>query len=342
MRIATGAAIVFLALAIGTAGAGAQDQKQPTTAQGAKPDTKFTSPITAKDKTGTKEATDFSKLVKLYEERERIRCSPDRRGLMGAMMAYIYAEHDYLRDHSPHYETQSYYDDDEGGSGPSVEDYNLAEDAGKLGKAVKQTAKPQKCPNGPGSAQYTSPFGETKALGCEEASDFTALVALSKKLKKAEDEYERDHDDAKAEKEFKEADDAYGKALGKFIRDWSNNLYGADDPTKDKKVAETWQKDKNKVEAYLDMLWDKEPGVACPKKTTSAPPTEKKKPKRKTKRARKEDDPLYMEHYQPPRRTSHSPSDDNAGMPQAPPDTSDDRRPPPDLPGPPHDVPSPP
>src|SRR5258706_2536135 len=80
MRIATGAAIVFLALAIGTAGAGAQDQKQPTTAQGAKPDTKFTSPITAKDKTGTKEATDFSKLVKLYEERERIRCSPDRRG----------------------------------------------------------------------------------------------------------------------------------------------------------------------------------------------------------------------------------------------------------------------
>jgi hypothetical protein len=345
LAIGAGAALLCLAFFSGTF---AQDQK-PGPAGDQKPGT-FVSPINGKNERPN-EAGRFAKLVKLFETREAARCDPKRKGYFGAWIAYRDAEFEYVRDFSPHYDPNvPEYPDDENNAGPSEEDMATAADARKLEEAVKRAAKPQKCPNGPGSAQYTSPFGENKPLGCDEARDFVALVALDKKRKKAADAVEEvetlpddDKDVVARKKSYDEANAAYEKAVGQFIRDWSNNVYMGD-PQKNEQSAKTWQDDKNKVEAFLDMLWDKEPAVgSCPK--TATPPADKKKPKhrRLKKHGRTEDDPLYMENYSSPggRNAGAHGNGGDAGMPEAPPPAGDEDRVAPtdrNLPGPPSSI----
>jgi len=344
-RLAIGAGAALLCLAF-FAGAFAQDQKAGP-AGDQKPST-FVSPINGKN-ARPNEAERFAKLVKLRETREAARCDPKRKGYFGAWLAYRDAEFEYVRDFSPHWDPNvPEYPDDENNAGPSEEDMATAADARLLEEAVKRAAKPQKCPNGPGSAQYTSPFGEKKQLGCDEAKDFVALVALDKKRKKAEDAVESlsddDKDAAAKKKSYDEANAAYEKAIGQFIRDWSNNVY-AGDPQKNEKSAKTWQDDKNKVEAFLDMLWDKEPAVGSCPKTATPPADNKKKPKhrRPKKRGRSEDDPLYLENYSAPGggNASTRGNGGNASMPEGPPPSGDEDRAPPtdrNLPGPPNSI----
>src|ERR1700731_4629334 len=134
MRLLIGVLLVSVAL---SAAAWAQTDQKPAQAGGqsklqtetGKPASKFNSPITGKDKSGTKEAEDFTKLVKLYEEREAARCDPAKRGkLFAATIAYRDAEFAYIRDYSPNYYTgPSDYEDE--GSGPSEADVATAKDS---------------------------------------------------------------------------------------------------------------------------------------------------------------------------------------------------------------------